>query len=167
MQCPFCGHDSSVTETRVAPDGVRRRRVCGSCKRRFTTYERVGSPGLRVEKRDGDVEPFDSDKLTRALERITRHRPALRPDDLRRVARDVEAALIDTGQRTTSWARIARLVLDRLTPIDRVAAARLRVNYLDDDGRLRLEDAEPPGQEPPQLGLFEGEVVVDPARPAE
>ena len=140
MHCPFCGGDSSVTETRDSPDGVRRRRVCGSCKRRFTTYERAGSPGLKVAKRDGSSESFEADKLMRALERITRHRAEVKPDDLRRVVRDVEASLVDSGARAVSWSEIVRLVHDHLSAIDRVSAERLRVNYLDDEGRLRLED---------------------------
>jgi len=159
VQCPFCSGDSSVTETRVAPDGVRRRRVCGSCKRRFTTYERVGAPGLKVTKRDGGVETFDSDKLVAALERVTAHRAGVRPEDLRRIARDVEATLVDAGARTTTWSAIVRLVLDRLAAIDRVSADRLRVNYVDDDGRLRLEDPESATRGLPQLGLFGGEAV--------
>lgn len=153
MQCPFCASSSNVTETRESPDGTRRRRVCSSCKRRFTTYERVGSPGLRVEKRDGELQPFDSEKLMLALERITAHRTAVRPEDLKRIVRDVEATLVDSGARTAAWSQIARLVLDRLTAIDRVSADRLRVNYIDEDGRLRLEDVEPPEENPPQLGL--------------
>jgi transcriptional repressor NrdR len=153
VQCPFCASSSNVTETRESPDGTRRRRVCSSCKRRFTTYERVGSPGLRVEKRDGALEPFDSEKLMHALERITAHRTTVRPEDLKRIVRDVEATLIDAGARTAPWSEIARLVLERLTAIDRVSADRLRVNYLDEDGRLRLEDVEASQEHPPQLGL--------------
>ena len=142
-----------MTETRESPDGTRRRRVCSSCKRRFTTYERVGSPGLRVEKRDGELEPFDSEKLMVALERITAHRSAVRPEDLKRIVRDVEATLVDSGARTASWSAIARLVLERLTAIDRVSAERLKVNYLDEDGRLRLEDLETAEESLSQLGL--------------
>ena len=74
MQCPYCSGDSSVTETRVTADGMRRRRVCTVCKRRFTTYEKLGAPGLKVGKRDGTVEPFDGDKLFRALQRVAAHR---------------------------------------------------------------------------------------------
>ncbi|HVK74628.1 MAG TPA: ATP cone domain-containing protein [Kofleriaceae bacterium] len=158
MQCPFCGNDSSVTETRVSPDGVRRRRVCASCKRRFTTYERVGSPGLKVEKRDGRLEPFEADKLGGALTRVCRHRAGVGPDDLKRIVRDVEASLLDSGAKTASWAEIVRLVLDRLVAIDRVAAERLRANYVDEDGRLRLDEpAASPDAERPQLGLFLGD----------
>ena len=83
MQCPYCSGDSSVTETRVTADGMRRRRVCTVCKRRFTTYEKLGAPGLKVSKRDGTVEPFDGDKLFRALQRVAAHRN-IADEDLRR-----------------------------------------------------------------------------------
>lgn len=137
MQCPYCGEDSNVTETREVLDGLRRRRVCNSCRRRFTTYERVGQPSLRVDKRDGTTEPFDGDKLLRALLRVSRHR-GLKDEVLRRVARDIEAELVDSGRRSVSWSDIARAALRRLEPIDRLAAQRLAANYLDDTGTLRL-----------------------------
>src|SRR5436190_17605838 len=98
MQCPYCGGDSSVTETRVTADGLRRRRVCTACKRRFTTYEKLGAPGLKVQKRDGTTEPFDGDKLMVALQRVCAHR-SIADDDLRRVARDIEATLVDSGRK--------------------------------------------------------------------
>ena len=151
MQCPYCGSDSSVTETRYAPEGVRRRRVCTSCRRRFTTYEKVGSPGLKVEKRDGTVELFDADKLQRALRRVARHRPQIKDDVLKRVARDIEATLVDAGQRTVRWSDIVVAAVQRLEAIDRRSAERLRANYLDDAGELRL-DAAPPA-EPTQMEL--------------
>ena len=151
MQCPYCGSDSSVTETRYAPDGVRRRRICTSCRRRFTTYERVGSPSLKVEKRDGSVEPFDADKLQSALRRVARHRPQIKDDVLKRVARDIEAKLVDAGQRTVRWSDIVLAAVERLEAIDRRSAERLRANYLDDAGELRLDGA--PVDEPSQLDL--------------
>ena len=43
MKCPFCGHlETQVVETRLAEDGgfIRRRRQCGACEKRFTTYEK-------------------------------------------------------------------------------------------------------------------------------
>src|SRR5689334_25381904 len=103
MQCPYCGGDSSVTETRVTADGLRRRRVCTACKRRFTTYEKLGAPGLKVHKRDGSTEPFDGDKLLGALRRVCAHRGSIRDEDLRRRARDIEAKLIDSGRRSVGW----------------------------------------------------------------
>src|SRR5256885_10323710 len=151
MQCPSCGGDSSVTETRVTADGLRRRRHCTVCKRRFTTYEKLGAPGLKVTKRDGTVEPFDAEKLFRALQRVSAHR-GLQDDDLRRVARDIEATLLDSGRKSTAWNDIVSLALDLLANIDPVAAQRLAANYTDESGAIRFADITPSGDSP-QLGL--------------
>ena len=152
MQCPYCPGDSSVTETRVTADGLRRRRVCGICKRRFTTYEKIGAPGLKVQKRDGSVEPFDGDKLLRALQRVSAHRTGIRDDDLRRITRDIEATLVDGGRKSVAWSDIVTLALDRLQNVDPVSARRLAANYTDDDDVVRLDGSSQPTPTN-QLGL--------------
>ena len=151
MQCPYCGRDSSVTETRVTADGLRRRRVCNACKRRFTTYEKLGAPGLKVAKRDGTLEPFDFEKVLRSLQRVSAHR-GLADDDLKRVARDIEATLVDSGRKSVAWSDIVTIVLDRLRNIDGIAAHRFAANYTDETGILRL-DGSSPAVDPRQLGL--------------
>lgn len=152
MQCPYCTGDSNVTETRVTADGLRRRRVCAVCKRRFTTYEKLGAPGLKVQKRDGTIEPFDSDKLFRALQRIAAHRTAVRDDDLRRITRDIEATLVDSGRKSVAWSDIVTHVLDRLQNVDPVSARRLAANYTDEGGVIRLDGSGKPDTSQ-QLGL--------------
>lgn len=152
MQCPYCSGDSSVTETRVTADGLRRRRVCTVCKRRFTTYERVGAPSLKVVKRDGNLEPFDGAKLFHAMQRVSAHRGGVRDEDLRRIARDIEATLVDSGRKSIAWSDIVSLALDRLGNVDPVAARRLAANYTDDSGAVRFEEATP-AIDSPQLGL--------------
>ena len=129
-----------MTETRVTSDGMRRRRVCTACKRRFTTYERLGAPGLKVSKRDGSTEPFDGDKLARALWRVCLHRPAVTEADLRRIGRDIEATLVDSGRKSIAWSDIVTLVLERLRNVDPVSAHRFATNYTDETGVLRFED---------------------------
>ena len=156
MQCPYCSGDSSVTETRVTADGMRRRRVCNACKRRFTTYEKVGAPGLKVGKRDGTLEAFDGDKLFRALRRVAAHRNAVSDEDLRRIARDIEATLVDSGRKSIAWNDIVMLALTRLENVDPVAAHRLAANYTDETGAVRF-DRSAPEQPSPQLGLPLGE----------
>jgi len=156
VQCPYCDGDSSVTETRLAEGGLRRRRVCSQCKRRFTTYEKVGSPSLKVDKRDGRSEPFDGDKLLRSLVRVSRGRAALPADVLRRLARDIEAGVVDGGHRSVRWSDLVVAVLRRLGGVDGLATTRYRANYVDDRGELRLEkDVDPgdPRQARSQLGL--------------
>lgn len=152
MQCPYCSGDSSVTETRVTADGLRRRRVCTVCKRRFTTYERLGAPGLKVAKRDGTVEPFDAEKLLAALRRVAAYRSNVREDDLRRLARDIEATLVDSGRKSVAWSDIVTLALARLANVDAIAAARLAANYTDETGAIRFE-REVTGGDTKQLGL--------------
>lgn len=152
MQCPYCSGDSSVTETRVTADGMRRRRVCTVCKRRFTTYEKLGAPGLKVTKRDGSSEAFDGDKLFGALRRVAAHRTSVADDDLRRVARDIEATLVDGPKKSILWSEIVTLALSRLENIDPVSAKRLEANYTDETGQVRFDRSA--AQEPsPQLGL--------------
>jgi transcriptional repressor NrdR len=150
VQCPYCSGESSVTETRVTADGMRRRRVCSACKRRFTTYEKVGAPGIKVHKRDGGVEPFERDKLLTALRRVAAH-TGVADADLQRIARDLEATLMDGARKSVTWSDLASLVLDRLANVDPIAARRFAANYTDDTGVVRLEDDTP--QPSPQLGL--------------
>ena len=140
-----------MTETRVTADGLRRRRVCTACKRRFTTYEKLGAPGLKVQKRDDTVEPFDGDKLFHALQRVAAHR-AVGDDALRRIARDIEATLVDSGRKSVAWNDIVQLALDRLQNIDPIVAQRLAANYQDESGAVRFDHAAP-ASETKQLGL--------------
>ena len=156
MQCPYCGGDSSVTETRVTADGMRRRRVCTVCKRRFTTYEKLGAPGLKVAKRDGSVEAFDGEKLFGALRRVAAHRNLVTDEDLRRITRDIEATLVDSGRKSIAWSDIVTLALTRLANVDPVSAHRLEANYTDETGAIRF-DRSAPELPSPQLGLPLGE----------
>lgn len=157
MQCPYCGSDSQVLDSRSTTEGVRRRRQCNTCRRRFTTYERASAPSLKVIKRNEHVEPFDSEKLQRALRRVCRSRAAISEDDIRRIARDIEAELVDASAKTVHSGQIAAMALHRLADIDRLAYNRLAVNYIDESGQLRTEPRPAGDGELTQLGLFEPE----------
>jgi transcriptional repressor NrdR len=151
VQCPYCSGDSSVTETRVTADGLRRRRVCTVCKRRFTTYEKLGAPALKVGKRDGSVEPFDTEKLITSLRRVCAHRNNVSDEDLKRIARDIEATLVDSGRKSISWSDLVSLALARLQNVDPVCAQpRGELHGRDRRGSLQSQQCLQP---PPQLGL--------------
>ena len=158
MQCPFCERDSQVVDSRTTADGgVRRRRLCSQCKRRFTTYERVGSPNLKVLKRSDKAEPFSSEKLRRALRRVCRHRSNVAASEIGRIANSIEAQLIDAGAKSVRSGQIVELVLARLADVDLVSYNRLAANYLDEDGQLRTEQRPVSAEEAAQLGLFKGD----------
>ena len=68
MKCPFCGGmEHKVVDSRTGKDGltIRRRRECGSCRRRFTTFEQVEDIPVMIVKKDGRIseklcmEPLD------------------------------------------------------------------------------------------------------------
>ncbi len=155
MQCPYCNSDSNVLDSRSTSEGIRRRRTCTSCKRRFTTYERAASPGLKVAKRSGKNEAFSANKLTACLTRICKRRPSVSISDIKRIVRDIEARLLDSGQKTVSSGHITELTLARLGEIDKVCQSRLAANYINEDGTLRIEASnDSPVEDEGQLGLF-------------
>ncbi len=70
MKCPNCSYESSkVVDSRMS-DGaqaIRRRRECEKCEFRFTTFERAQMTNFLVEKRNGEIEPYDREKLERGI----------------------------------------------------------------------------------------------------
>ena len=155
MRCPFCSSsETHVLETRDAGDSVRRRRVCGGCERRFTTYERIESLALSVRKRDGRREPFDRDKLLRGLVRAAAKRP-LTVDQLEQVVERAAAALGAAGGELPAN-RIGELVLRELRALDEVAYVRFASVY------RKFEDAGQFAAELERLESREGDGVGDP-----
>src|SRR3989339_2091666 len=78
MKCPYCRADNDrVLDSRASEDGfaIRRRRECLSCKKRYTTYERLERTSIKVIKKDGSRVPFDRDKLKQGLEKACWKRP--------------------------------------------------------------------------------------------
>ena len=70
MVCPYCDKvETNVIDSRKNNDGksIRRRRECPTCKIRFTTYEKAEIE-LVVLKRNGNIEPFDYEKLYKGVE---------------------------------------------------------------------------------------------------
>lgn len=154
MQCPYCGEDSQVVDSRSATEGVRRRRVCGECKRRFTTYERPAAPNVKVLKRAGHSEPFDPGKIVAVLMRVGSGRPNLSPADAQRLARAIEAQLIDEGVKSIPSSEILGRLLGLLGDVDRLAKDRLAADYVDEGGQLRLDQPSDDETSAGQLGLF-------------
>src|SRR5271169_4847371 len=100
MKCPFCNHEESkVTDSRDALEinAIRRRRECGQCMRRFTTFETVDL-SLQVRKRDGTYEDFNQEKLINGMDAACRH-PRIIHDQVRALAYKIKADLVSKGVR--------------------------------------------------------------------
>ena len=131
MRCPFCAFDDSrVIDSREAEDGIRRRRECLGCGRRFTTFERVQTAHLMVVKKDGRREEFSRDKVLAGVRRACDKRP-VSSDDLERLADRVERIAQERGEKEVSSRFIGERVLDELARVDVLAAARFASVFLD------------------------------------
>ena len=131
MKCPFCGHmDDKVIESRAAGAGdvVRRRRECGSCQRRFTTYERVEDVLPTVVKKDGRREPFEHVKLVRGI-RIACNKRPVSVDQIDAVADAIEHELEDSQRREVTSAELGEQVMNHLRQLDEVAYVRFASVY--------------------------------------
>ena len=132
MRCPFCAHeDSQVKDSRSTEDGaaIRRRRQCEACGARFTTFERVQLRDLTVVKKTGEREPFDRDKLARAIGHATRKRD-IPADKIDRMITGIQRRLETQGDEVKS-AEIGEAVMDGLKALDHVAYIRFASIYKD------------------------------------
>jgi transcriptional repressor NrdR len=73
MLCPFCQTNSKVIETRETGIGMRRRRECLQCSKRFTTYEKLINE-LIVLKKSGKRELFDVQKIISGMKKACEKR---------------------------------------------------------------------------------------------
>ena len=123
MKCPYCGcDDTQVKDSRPTEDNtaIRRRRVCGECGGRFTTFERIQLRELTVIKNNGRRVPFDRDKLDRSIRIATRKRP-VDPDALERMVSGIVRQLESSGESDIRAADIGNLVMEGLKTLDDVA----------------------------------------------
>ncbi|MBW3590405.1 MAG: transcriptional regulator NrdR [Actinobacteria bacterium] len=133
MRCPFCSHpEDHVVDSRMAEEGraIRRRRECESCGQRYTTYERIEEIPLMVQKRNGQREPFDKEKLISGVRKACKNRP-VSIEDLDRLADDVVDTVREEGSSVVMTADLGLQILERLRVLDDVAYLRFASVYKD------------------------------------
>ncbi len=131
MFCPFCGNeDTQVKDSRPAEDGaaIRRRRHCGNCEARFTTFERVQLREISVVKRNGRRSIFDREKLERSFEIALRKRD-VDPDDVARAINGIVRKLESFADGDVPSERVGELVMASLYTLDQVAYVRYASVY--------------------------------------
>lgn len=133
MKCPFCGNlDTQVKDSRPSDDGaaIRRRRLCGKCEGRFTTFERVQLRELVIMKRNGRRTPFDRDKLERSLRIALRKRP-VQPDQIDQLASRITRQLESLGETEIPSSTVGDFIMKALKGVDEVAYVRYASVYRD------------------------------------
>ena len=126
MKCPYCSFiDTEVIETRESEDlsVTRRRRGCGKCEKRFTTYERVESVPLTVLKKDERREHFDREKLTRGIWRAS-GKTTISTQNVEQIVSEVERELKTGDSTEIPSKKIGELVAKRLKKLDKIAYIR-------------------------------------------
>ena len=131
MRCPICNHDDTrVVDSRTARQGraIRRRRACGECGNRFTTYELIEATRPNVLKSDGKTEPFEPGKLLRSLRLACNKRP-IDLVELQTFVENLDAQFSVGGQRTITTSTIGDSTLAFLRGLDHVAYVRYASVY--------------------------------------
>jgi len=130
MRCPVCTSSRGrVLDTRTTDDGsaIRRRRECGECGHRFTTYERCDERPVMVVKRSGHRVPFDLTKVEVGIRSAAKGRP-LDEECIAKISGDVADWVRTRGSDVTSES-IGMAILDRLRTLDPVAYVRFASVY--------------------------------------
>ena len=131
MKCPFCGKDDTrVVDSRPVDDSnsIRRRRMCDSCGRRFTTYEKVETIPLIVIKKDQNREQYDRSKIEAGILRACHKRP-VSADEISRLVDRVEVALFNREEKEIESTVIGELVMEQMKDLDPVAYVRFASVY--------------------------------------
>ena len=162
MKCPFCKEDrDKVVDSRSSDGGriIRRRRQCLMCRKRFTTYEKIGeSFRLYVVKKDNSRVPYDRSKIVDGLQKACYKRP-VSAEQIQRIADKAEETIFQNFDKEVSSAFIGDRVMKQLRRIDKVAYIRFASVYRDfrDAGELIKEVSEAITETEPtaQLMLFD------------
>ncbi len=131
MKCPFCGNlETQVVETRISEDAdfIRRRRQCGACDKRFTTYERPDVNFPSIVKKDGRRIEFERAKLRGSMNLALRKRP-VSTEQVDTAIERIEEKLLSLGLREVQSQRIGELVMRELKKLDKVAYVRFASVY--------------------------------------
>ena len=131
MKCPFCDTvEDKVVDSRMAKEGqvIRRRRECLSCKRRYTSYERIEESLPMVVKKDGRREPFDRAKILSGLKKACEKRP-ISVATIEAAADRIEKRMQELGETEVPSRTVGEEVMKELHRLDQVAYVRFASVY--------------------------------------
>ena len=131
MKCPFCGNlETQVVETRISEDAdfIRRRRQCGACEKRFTTYERPDVAFPAIVKKDGRRIDYKRSKILGSMNLALRKRP-VSTEQIDSATERIEEKLLSLGLKEVPSARLGELVMRELKKLDKVAYIRFASVY--------------------------------------
>ena len=135
MRCPYCQVDNDrVLDTRNAEGGflIRRKRICNSCQRRFTTAETIEKLSVRLVKNDQTREPLDREKIRRGIERACSKRP-ISSSTIDTTVQAIESDIYASFDSEVTSAQVGEVVMRHLAKLDQVAYIRFASVYREFD----------------------------------
>jgi len=131
VKCPFCANlETQVVETRISEDAdfIRRRRQCGACEKRFTTYERPDVSFPAIVKKDGRRIEYKRTKILGSMNLALRKRP-VSTEQIDSAIERIEEKLLSLGLKEVPSTRLGELVMRELKKLDKVAYVRFASVY--------------------------------------
>lgn len=131
MKCPYCNHaDTRVIDSRPIDEGtaIRRRRLCDSCGKRFTTYEKVETIPLLIIKKDNTRENYDRSKIENGILRACYKRP-VSTESVKEVIDRIETAIFSREEKEIPSSLVGEIVMEELKSLDEVAYVRFASVY--------------------------------------
>ena len=129
MKCPYCSNATfRVTDKRASPHGIRRRRECLKCEKRFTTHEKIDQGDLFVVKKDSSREKFSREKLERGIYRAFEKRP-IPKEEIEKMINEIEEILRKKGKKEVKSSAVGEIVMKKLKKMDNIAYIRFASVY--------------------------------------
>ncbi len=131
MKCPFCNAaDTKVIDSRPADENssIRRRRQCVSCKKRFTTYEKLETMPLMVIKKDNSREAYNRSKIEAGIICSCHKRP-VSTKQVSRMIDEIENEIFSMEEKEIPTHVIGEKVMEKLKVLDEVAYVRFASVY--------------------------------------
>ena len=130
MQCPYCNYkESKVIDSRHTDSkSVRRRRECESCRKRFTTYEKIETTPIMVIKKDDSREYFDGEKIKNGILKSCEKRP-VSLEQIEAIVAYIENEINKFYISEIETQKIGEMVMDKLKDVDEVAYVRFASVY--------------------------------------
>lgn len=139
MLCPECKKpETQVLDSRGEERFVRRRRACLGCGYRFTTYERIESPRIRIKKRSGTLEDYQREKLGRGVHLALEKRP-FSLNQIEAIIDDIEHRITKSKAREITSKQVGEIVIKKLKEVDEVAYLRFLSVYKSFGSALKFQ----------------------------
>jgi transcriptional repressor NrdR len=119
-----------VIDSRASEDGlsIRRRRECFTCKRRYTTYERLEEMQVKVVKKNDEREPYSREKLRAGMAKACWKRP-ISDEQIEGIISAIECEIYGNFDSEVDSRMLGEAVMKHLARLDQVAFVRFASVY--------------------------------------